>query len=113
MSQTHDNLLEVLNLHLNILHAEMQAISARDLNLIENILHQKDESLKILLSAKNRVDSDLDFPPNIMALISSVLSLQEKNANNFRELHIQKEGRINPSGASNTLSNRIAKAYRR
>ena len=113
MSQTHDNLLEALDLHLNVLHAEKQAISSRDLNLIEDILYQKDESLKILLSAKKRADSSFDFPPNVMAQISSVLALQEKNANNFRELHIQKEGKISPSGVSNTLSDRIAKAYRR
>jgi len=113
MSQTHDNLQEALDLHLNILHTEMQAISARDLDLIEDILYQKDESLKILLSAKNSEDSSSDFPPNIKAQISSVLSIQEKNANNFRELHIQKEGKITPSGVSNTLSDRIAKAYRK
>jgi hypothetical protein len=46
-----EKLRHAIELHSQVLHSETQAISARDLSTIEDILAKKDESLGILLSA--------------------------------------------------------------
>ena len=43
----YEKLLEALDLHQNLLFAEQQAISARDLNTVEQILNQKDSSMDL------------------------------------------------------------------
>ena len=79
---SYEKLLEALDLHHNILHAEQQAIAARDLNSVEDILARKDKSLDLLLLAKKGDNSN--YPAHIQSRISSVLSLQQKNTQNFK-----------------------------
>ena len=64
---SYEKLLNALDLHQNILHAEKQAISARDLDTVENILLQKDSSLELVLAARNEVDSK--FPDFVSCLL--------------------------------------------
>ena len=64
---SYEKLLEALDLHHNILHAEQQAIAARDLNSVEDILARKDKSLDLLLLAKKGDDSN--YPAHIQSRI--------------------------------------------
>ena len=78
--------LEVLETFENLLHAETQAIAAKHLDTIEQIIERKDESLKVLLDAKDKLSTD---PRNISEadeLVDQVLDLQEKNVESFRRL---------------------------
>jgi len=106
---SYKNLLDALELHQNLLFAEQQAISARDLSTVEQILNQKDKSLDLLLSAKQ--DASVNYPPEIRSRISNVLSQQEKNTNNFRKLHIQSVGPKTKSSSPNPFFKRMKQAY--
>ena len=78
--------LEALETFENLLHAETQAIAAKHLDTIEQIIARKDESLQVLLQAKDKVSAD---PRNISEadeLVDHVLDLQEKNVESFRRL---------------------------
>ena len=78
--------LEALETFENLLHAETQAIAAKHLDTIERIIARKDESLQVLLQAKDKVSAD---PRNISEadeLVDQVLDLQEKNVESFRRL---------------------------
>jgi len=108
---SYEKLLEALDLHHNILHAEQQAIAARDLNSVEDILARKDKSLDLLLLAKKGDDSN--YPAHIQSRISSVLSLQQKNTQNFKKLHIQDDQPSDSVENSNPLFRRLKKAYSR
>jgi len=106
---SYQSLRNALELHQNLIHAEQQAISCRDLNIIEDILKRKDESLQILINAKQA--STENYPPEIESRISSILDQQKKNTSNFRKLHIQENATEAESSEANPLFNRMRKAY--
>ena len=107
--ESHQSLVDALELHQNLIHAEQQAISCRDLNIIEDILKRKDESLQILINAKKA--STENYPPEIESRISSILDQQKKNTLNFRKLHIQEDQAKAEASETNPLFNRMRKAY--
>lgn len=107
--ESYRSLLDALELHQNLIHAEQQAISCRDLNIIEDILKQKDESLKVLINAKQA--STENYPPEIESRISSILDQQKKNTLNFRKLHIHEDRTEVETSETNPLFNRMRKAY--
>ena len=78
--------LEALETFENLLHAETQAIAAKHLNTIEQIIARKDESLQVLLQAKDKVSVDPRSISEADALVDQVLDLQEKNVESFRRL---------------------------
>ena len=77
---------EALETFENLLHAETQAIAAKHLDTIEQIIAQKDESLKVLLQAKDQVGTDPRTIREADILVDQVLDLQEKNVESFRRL---------------------------
>ena len=50
--------IDLLEVHENLLHAETQAIAAKHLDTIEEILEKKDTSLTALLSARENLIED-------------------------------------------------------
>ncbi len=108
-----ENFNRALQLHSQVLHAETQAISAKDLSTIQDILIKKDESLEFLISAKNLVEESTEPFPELESLVKNVLEHQAKNTENFRKLHVQGSDKKSVIDAPNTLTNRITKAYRR
>jgi len=108
-----ENLKKALELHSQVLHAESQAISAKDLSTVEEILQRKDESLEFLVTAKDFFEQNSSTNSDLEKLIQDVLSHQEKNTENFRKLHIQEENSSNKNRLSNSLSDRVSRAYRR
>lgn len=107
--ESYQSLVDALELHQNLIHAEQHAISCRDLNIIEDILDRKDESLQILINAKQA--SSENIPPEIESRISSILDQQKKNTLNFRKLHIQERRTELETSETNPLFNRMRKAY--
>ena len=77
---------EALETFENLLHAETQAIAAKHLDTIEQIIAKKDESLKVLLQAKDQVGTDPRTIKEADILVDQVLDLQEKNVESFRRL---------------------------
>ena len=78
--------LEALETFENLLHAETQAIAAKHLDSIEQIIARKDESLQVLLQAKDKVSVDPRSISEADVLVDQVLDLQEKNVESFRRL---------------------------
>jgi len=106
---SYEKLGSALDLHHNLLHAEKQAIASRDLNTVESILSQKDQSLELLLLAKSEFGTK--FPPHIESRINEVISLQEMNTNEFRKLHIQDSNSLDSNKLTNPLHKRLRQAY--
>ena len=102
-------LLDALELHQNLLHAEQQAISSKDLNIVEDILRQKDETLQILIDAKQNTGGN--YPKEIESRISKVLDQQRRNTQNFRKLHIQQDHTEPSVHESNPIFKRMRRAY--
>jgi hypothetical protein len=88
-------LLEALELHENLLHAETQAIAARDLDTIESILAKKEQSLQILVNARENIQEDPFSNKDAGELISQVTELQRRNAEAFRKLASNKTAKDN------------------
>ena len=106
---SYQTLKDALELHQNLLHAEQQAISSRDLNIVEDILKQKDESLQVLINAKQATVEN--YPPEIQSRISYILDQQKKNTLNFRKLHIQENQTELEPAEANPIFKRMRKAY--
>ena len=106
---SYEELLDALDLHHNILHAEKQAIDARDLDTIEELLSQKDKSLNMVLSAKSKLSEN--YPEDVKSRINSVLTLQKSNTQNFRNLHVQDNGQSEKNESTNPLFRRLKRAY--
>ena len=106
-------LIHALQLHENVLHAEEQAIQAKDIDTIEEISIQKDKTLELLVHAKEVLDLEGIDVLNLQEDINRVILKQEKNTELFRALHIQGSN-VKPSSElkQSPLQNRLRKAYR-
>lgn len=89
------DLLKALELHENLLHAETQAIAARDLDTIESILAKKEQSLQILVDAREKIKQDPFSNKDTGDLINQVTELQRRNAEAFRKLASSKSDEDN------------------
>ena len=104
--------LEALETFENLLHAETQAIAAKHLDTIEEIIERKDESLRALLEAKDRIKIDPRSISEADSLVDQVLDLQEKNVESFRRL-FQKQFKLS-QGKENEekpIDRKLRKAY--
>ena len=107
-----EKLRHAIELHSQVLHSETQAVSARDLSTIEEILAKKDESLKILLSAKEDLGQNYESSSDLVQLFEEVVEHQQKNTENFRKLHIQESQSSESGKPLDTFSDRVSRAYR-
>ena len=106
-------LIHALQLHENVLHAEEQAIQAKDIDTIEDVSIQKDRTLEILVQAKEVLDSEGIDVSNLQDDINRIILKQEKNTELFRALHIQDSNKKSQSELKQSpLQNRLRKAYR-
>ena len=108
-----ERLRQAIELHSQVLHSETQAISARDLSTIEDILGKKDESLEVLLSAKEDLGQEYQSASDLVQLFEQVVEHQQKNTENFRKLHIQESENSESGKPTDTFSDRVSKAYRK
>jgi len=69
----------------SLLHAETQAIAAKHLDTIEDILSKKDISLDLLVSAKEHLQSDYQVDDEINSQVERVLQLQQRNTKAFNK----------------------------
>jgi len=108
-----EKLRQAIELHSQVLHSETQAISARDLSTIEGILAKKDESLEILLSAKEDLGQNYESASDLVQLFEQVVEHQQKNTENFRKLHIQESKGPESGKSTDSFSDRVSRAYRK
>ena len=108
-----EKLRQAIELHSQVLHSETQAISARDLSTIEDILEKKDESLEILLSAKEDLGQNYETSSDLMQLFEQVVEHQQKNTESFRRLHIQESESPESAKSTDNFSDRVSRAYRK
>ena len=73
-----------MDTHEDLLHAETQAIAAKHLDTIEEILVKKEDSLVELVEAKNAVN-DYSDNNDLSASVERILKLQERNAELFKK----------------------------
>ena len=109
-----DLFLDALEVHENLLHAETQAIAAKHLNTIEEILDKKDISLSALLESKENLGVDPRSYKQANRLIDRVLELQQRNADSFRKFF--KERSAKEKGSELKISSqeqKIRNAYLR
>ncbi len=107
-----DHFLVLLEGHENLLHAETQAIAARELDTIESILQKKDESLDIVLSARDNLGVDPRTSEKVDSLVDRVIELQKRNADSFKKLvKYQSTKKSNKDEPKNMLNSRLKQAY--
>ena len=85
-SQLFEFFLTTLDTHQNLLHAETQAIAAKHLDTIESILAKKEESLTLLLEARDNIGFDPRRNIEANELIDQVIELQKRNAHSLKKL---------------------------
>ena len=104
--------LEALETFENLLHAETQAIAAKHLETIEDIIERKDENLKALLDAKERIGVNPRSIAKADELVDQVLDLQEKNVESFRKL-FEKQFKLNHGKETEEkpIDRKLKKAY--
>lgn len=104
--------LEALETFENLLHAETQAIAAKHLETIEDIIERKDENLKALLDAKERIGINPRSVAKADELVDQVLDLQEKNVESFRKL-FEKQFKVNHGKETQEkpIERKLKKAY--
>jgi len=104
--------LEALETFENLLHAETQAIAAKHLETIEDIIERKDENLKALLDAKERIGVNPRSVAKADELVDQVLDLQEKNVESFRKL-FEKQFKVNHGKETQEkpIERKLKKAY--
>ena len=78
---------DALDLHENLLHAETQAIAAKDLQTIESIIDQKESSIKSIIEFKSLLEGkiNIDFSKNDK--VQYILELQKRNAVSFKKFY--------------------------
>ena len=107
------DLINALQMHDNVLHAEEQAIQAKNIDTIEQIASQKDESLNLLVQAKENVDQEGTDISDLQTEIGRIIQKQEHNTELFRDLHIQSKSSSSVNRSNlNSLKNRMRKAYK-
>jgi len=110
-SSSYKDLHDALSLHQNLIYAEQQAISSKDLDSVESILIQKEKSLDLLLDVKKKYTTP--YPPEIDSWVREVLLQQDKNAENFRKLHIQQPKKADGGHTNESpLFRRMRQAYK-
>lgn len=104
--------LEALETFENLLHAETQAIAAKHLDTIEDIIERKDESLRALLHAKERIGMNPRSVSEADELVDQVLDLQERNVGSFRRL-FEKQFKVNQGkgDSEKPIDKKLRKAY--
>jgi hypothetical protein len=102
-----------LETHENLLHAETQAIAAKQLDTIDTILSQKEESLEIVLLEKSKLETNPRLFGKADELIDRVIELQKRNAELFKKLvDVQSEKNDgNEDGQFKPVDKRLKKAY--
>lgn len=105
--------IEILESYECLLHAETQAIASQEIDLVEEILQQKDDCMADLLRVKQMLPSDPRDKPSVDTLIDKVVELQQRNFSTFSSLVSKqkvKEQGDEPLSKSKTF-NKVRKTY--
>ena len=105
--------IEILESYECLLHAETQAIASKEIDLVEEILQQKDNCMADLLRVKEMLPSDPRDKPSVDTLIDKVVELQQRNFSTFSSLVSKqkvKDQGDEPLSKSKTF-NKVRKTY--
>ena len=103
-------LIETLETFQNLLHAETQAIAAKDLDIIDSLISQKDDILKVFLSFDQNIYNDSHFNSSTKSKFDYALKLQARNVESFKKLRASvNQGSKVP--ANNPTQNKAIVAY--
>ena len=100
--------IEILESYEHLLHAETQAIAAKDVNLVEEILQKKDQCISDLIRSKENLSENPRDDSEIDTLIDKVDDLQKRNFSTFSLLVEQQR-----SKRTGQTSNKEPRKYRR
>ena len=100
--------IEILESYEHLLHAETQAIAAKDVNLVEEILQKKDQCISDLIRSKENLSENPRDDSEIDTLIDKVDDLQKRNFSTFSLLVEQQR-----SKRTGQTSNKEPSNYRR
>ena len=107
--------IEILESYECLLHAETQAIASKEIDLVEEILQQKDDCMADLLRVKEMLPSDPRDKPSVDTLIDKVVELQQRNFSTFSSL-VSKQ-KVKEQGdeplSKNKTFNKVRKTYLR
>ena len=115
MDKNLSRFVEILESYECLLHAETQAIASREIDLVDEILQQKDDCMADLLRVKEMLPSDPRDKPSVDTLIDKVVELQQRNFSTFSSLVSKqkvKEQGDEPLSKSKTF-NKVRKTYLR
>ena len=90
--------IEILESYECLLHAETQAIASKEIDLVEEILQQKDDCMADLLRVKEMLPSDPRDKPSVDTLIDKVVELQQRNFSTFSSLVSKQRSRNKETG---------------
>ena len=100
--------IEILESYEHLLHAETQAIAAKDVNLVEEILQKKDQCISDLIRSNENLSENPRDDSEIDTLIDKVDDLQKRNFSTFSLLVEQQR-----SKRTGQTSNKEPSKYRR
>ena len=105
--------VEVLQSYEHLLHAETQAIAAKQVDLIDSILIQKDECMDDLLAKKDKLETNPRDIDSVNSLMDKVVELQQRNFKTFSDLvNNQRDKQSgNPAVETDPNAKRVRQTY--
>ncbi|MEC7799980.1 MAG: hypothetical protein VX609_01690 [Verrucomicrobiota bacterium] len=115
MDKNLSRFVEILESYECLLHAETQAIASKEIDLVEEILLQKDDCMADLLRVKEMLPSDPRDKPSVDTLVDKVVELQQRNFSTFSTL--VSEQKVKEQGSEplskNKTFNKVRNTYLR
>ena len=108
--------IEVLESYEYLLHAETQAIAAKEIDLIDSLNDKKDACIAKLKLMNDRFTSNPRSEPIVDSLVEKIFDLQKRNFSAFNLLVEDQRIKRNKKGSALDFSpkaHKIAKAYKK
>ena len=108
--------IEVLESYEYLLHAETQAIAAKEIDLIDSLNVKKDVCIAKLKLLSDRFSSNPRSEPVVDSLVEKIFDLQKRNFSAFSLLVEDQRIKRNKQGAPSGISphaHKIAQAYKK
>ncbi len=108
--------IEVLESYEYLLHAETQAIAAKEIDLIDSLNEKKDVCIAKLKLLNDRFTSNPRSEPIVDSLVEKIFDLQKRNFSAFSLLVEDQRIKRNKQGTTSDFSpaaQKIAQAYKK
>ncbi|MEC7800414.1 MAG: hypothetical protein VX609_03910 [Verrucomicrobiota bacterium] len=108
--------IEVLESYEYLLHAETQAIAAKEIDLIDSLNDKKDVCIAKLKLLNDQFTSNPRSEPIVDSLVEKIFDLQKRNFSAFSLLVEDQRIKRNKQGATSDFSpnaHKVAQAYKK